>query len=204
MPAGQTVLNLLIAYKYWLLFPLAALEGPVVALLAGFLVYLGYLSFLPAYLLLLLGDLIPDTVYYYLGRYGDQKQLLQKYGAKHDFIIKNFNLVDNLWRDHGRKTMFLSKLAYGLSTIFLISAGLVKMPFKKFFSYAFPITVFQYGVIMLAGYYLGHSYALAEKYIAAGAYVVAGVLVIFIAGYILATKYAGQAITKLEREEEKR
>ena len=98
--------------------------------------------------------------------------------------------------------MFLSKLAYGLSTIFLISAGLVKMPFKKFVSYAFPITVFQYGIIMIAGFYLGHSYALAEQYIKSGAYVVAGILVIFVTAYILVTKYARKEITKLEKEEE--
>ena len=198
----QTALSLLITYKYWLLFPLAAFEGPIVALVAGFMVYMGYLSFLPAYILLLLGDLIPDTFYYYLGRYGDQKQLFQKYGAKHDFVAKNFELIRKLWTDHGRKTMFLSKLAYGLSTIFLISAGLVKMPFKKFVSYAFPITVFQYGIIMIAGFYMGHSYALAEQYIKSGAYVVAGILVIFVTAYILVTKYARKEITKLEKEEE--
>lgn len=199
----DTALGLLITYKYWLLFPLAAFEGPIVALLAGFMVYLGYLSALPAYILLLLGDLIPDTVYYYLGRFGNHKKLLDKYGAKHEFIVKNFNLVDDLWRDHGRKTMFLSKLAYGLSTIFLISAGLVKMPLKRFLSLAFPITVFQYGIIMIAGYYLGHSYLLAEKYIQSGAYIVAGILIIFVIAYILAAKFARREITKLEEEEKR-
>ena len=191
----EQLVLLLTKYGYFILFPLAAIEGPIVSLVVGFLIYLGYFQFLPAYALLLLGDLIPDTVYYYIGRFGNKRKIMEKYGSR-------LNLIEKLWREHGKKTMFLSKLAYGLSIPFLISAGLVKMPFRKFISYAFPVTLFQYGVIMAIGYFLGHSYQLAERYIQYAYVIVAAILIVFIIGYILIVKYARRQIEKMEQEEQ--
>ena len=191
----EQLVLLLTKYGYFILFPLAAIEGPIVSLVVGFLIYLGYFQFLPAYALLLLGDLIPDTVYYYIGRFGNKRKIMEKYGSR-------LNLIEKLWREHGKKTMFLSKLAYSLSIPFLISAGLVKMPFRKFISYAFPVTLFQYGVIMAIGYFLGHSYQLAERYIQYAYIIVAAILIVFIIGYILVVKYARRQIKEMEQEEQ--
>jgi len=183
---------LLTKYGYYILFPLAAIEGPIVSLAVGFLIYLGYFQFLPAYTLLLLGDLIPDTIYYYVGRFGNKRKIIEKYGS-------HLNLIEKLWQEHGKKTMFLSKLAYGLSIPFLISAGLVKMPFRRFIFYAFPVTLFQYGVIMMLGYFLGHSYQIAERYIQYAYVIVAVVFIIFIIIYVFIVKYARKQIKKMEQ-----
>ena len=191
----EQLVLLLTKYGYFILFPLAAIEGPIVSLVVGFLIYLGYLKFLPAYAILLLGDLIPDTIYYYIGRFGSERKMMEKYGSR-------LNLIEKLWLEHGKKTMFLSKLAYGLSIPFLLSAGLVKMPFKKFISYAFPVTLFQYGVIMAIGYFLGHSYQLAERYVQYAYVIVAVVLILFIVGYVFIVKYARKQIEKMEQEEQ--
>ena len=185
---------LLTKYGYFILFPLAAIEGPIVSLVVGFFVRLGYFAFLPAYGILILGDLIPDTIYYYIGRFGNKRKIMEKYGSR-------LNLVEKLWREHGKKTMFLSKLAYGLSTAFLISAGLVNMPLKRFISYTLPITILQYGAIMAIGYYLGSSYQLAAKYIDYAGIIIAVIFVIFITGYIFFIKYARRQIEKMEKEE---
>ncbi|MCX6813212.1 MAG: hypothetical protein NTV77_01855 [Candidatus Azambacteria bacterium] len=190
----EYIVLLLTKYGYFILFPLAAIEGPIVSLVVGFLIYLGYLKFLPAYVILLLGDLIPDTIYYYIGRFGSERKFMEKYGPR-------LNLIKKLWQEHGRKTMFLSKLAYTLSVPFLISAGLVKMPYRKFISYAFPVTLFQYGVIMAIGYFLGHSYKLAEQYIEYAYMIVAAVLIIFIISYVFVVKYTRRQIKEMEQQE---
>jgi len=191
----EQLVLLLTKYGYFILFPLAAIEGPIVSLIVGFLVYLGYLKFLPSYAILLLGDLIPDTVYYYIGHFGSRRKIMEKYGSR-------LNLVEKLWQEHGRKTMFFSKLAYGLSGLFLISAGLTKMPFRKFISYAFPVSLFQYGVIIAVGYLLGHSYQIAERYIQYAYVIVAAVLILFIISYVLVMKYARRKIEKMEQQEQ--
>ena len=176
-------------YKYLILLPLAIIEGPIVSLAAGFLIHVGYIKLLPTFAILIVGDLLPDTIYYYIGRIFRLN------------TISNLTLLKKLWQDHPRKTAFFSKLAYGLSIPFLISAGLAKIPYKKFISYTFPVTLFQYGVIMAIGYSLGYSYELAKKYIEYAGIVMALILVIFIASYLFAAKYAKKQIKKIEQEE---
>ncbi|MEK9185088.1 MAG: hypothetical protein AAB866_02920, partial [Patescibacteria group bacterium] len=179
----DATLALLIKYKYVGLFPLAAIEGPMVSLIVGFLVHLGYLEFIPSYIILILGDIIPDSIYFYIGRLGDHKKITEKYGPKLKGIAGSFEILEKLWRDHPRKTMFFGKLAYSLSIPFLISAGLVKMSFKKFITYAIPATLFQYGLLMLVGYYLGKSFELAINYIKYGGILIAILLSIFVIAY---------------------
>ena len=189
---------LLIKYKYIALFPVAAFEGPVVSLIVGFLVRLGYLEFIPAFCILILGDIIPDTIYYYIGRLGNKKNVVEKYFSKSSFFYKNFSLVEKLWKNHPKKTMFFSKVTYGLATPFLISAGLVKMPFKKFISYTIPITLFQFGTIMTIGYLLGHSYELATPYIKDATVGLIFVAIFIIAIYSFFVKYARKQISNME------
>ncbi len=197
----ENLVLLLTNYGYFILFPLAVIEGPVVSLLVGFLMYLGYFQFFPALAVLVLGDVVPDVFYYYIGRFGNGKKLIEKYGARYNFISGNFNLVEKLWREHGKKTMFFSKIAYGLSTPLLISAGLVKMPLRRFVSYTIPISITLYTVIIIIGYYLGSSYQLAAKYINYAEIIIAIFFVIFIAAYVFSAKYARRQIEKMEKEE---
>ena len=196
------LLSILIKYRYWALFPAAALEGPLVSLIVGFLIFSGYFSFLPAYFLLIWGDIIPDYIYYRIGFSGNKEKLLEKYGKRFSLISRNFGLVEKLWADHPWKLMFFSKLAYGLSIPFLITAGLVRMPYKKFFAYALPVTFFQYGVIMSIGYFLGNSYYLAGRYIKYVYLLIAVLIVLVLIIYNFVSKYAKHEIEKLETEEE--
>ncbi|MDB5259316.1 MAG: hypothetical protein JWO73_524 [Candidatus Taylorbacteria bacterium] len=198
----ETALALLLKYKYAVLFPLAAFEGPVISLVVGFLVHAGTFNFLIAYGILILGDLIPDTIFYCIGYYGNQTKVAQKYFAKSKFFREHFTVIEKLWKEHGRKTMFFGKLAYGLALPFLVSAGMAKMPYKKFISYAVPITLFQYGVIMGIGYGLGSSYALASGYIKYAYFGIAVLVAIFILAYIFLTKYARRKIIAMEQDGE--
>ena len=199
---GHTIINLILTYRYLILFPLACIEGPVLALVIGFLVHLGYFNIFGAMLLMCAGDFLPDIFYYYLGYVGNEKNYLEKYGSRFQFIKSNFPIIEKLWRDHGYKMMFFSKLAYGMSTPLLISSGLAKMPFKKFAPRALLVTIFQYGIILTLGYYLGYSYVYAAKYIQYVGIILALVLIAFIYIYIRIQKYAKYELGKLEEEEE--
>lgn len=199
---GQSILSLLLTYRYFVLFPLACFEGPVVALVAGFLVHLGYFDILPAFLIMCAGDFVSDVLYYYIGRFGSQKKYLEKYSQRYKFIGDNFPALEKLWHVHSIKTMFISKLAYGLSAPLLISAGLAKMAARKFISQAFLVTLSQYVIIMTIGYYLGYSYNYAIKYIKFTGILIAVALIIFIIVYVSVQKYARREIEKLEKQEE--
>ena len=142
-------------YGYWILFPLVVIEGPIVATLAGFLVFLGYLRFWPTLGILLVGDIASDAFYYLLGRFGNRHRLVKKYGRQ----------LQPLWDKHPRQLIFFGKLAYGLSVPLIVSAGVAKISPGRFLAYVLPATVLQYGGLLLVSYYLGLSYKLTEKYI---------------------------------------
>lgn len=195
----MTYLSLLIIkYKYLVLFPAAFFEGPIVAFFAGLLASLGYLNIPIAYGILLLGDFVPDTIYYFIGRYGENKNFIHKYGSKFGLTTERFNFIKKIWHTHGFKTMFISKLAYGMSTGFLIAAGLAKIPVKKFYKYTIPVTVIEYGLLMILGYYFGNSYSLVSNYVKGTQIAFAIFTILFIVGYCFFVRYMKRQLIKEE------
>ena len=199
----DTITHLIIVYRYWILFPLACFEGPLLSVLIGFFISLGYFNPLAAYTLLIFGDIIPDTAYYYVGRFGKRAELLHKYGAKIGISQAHFDVIENLWKRYPLKTMFTSKLAYGLSTAFLISAGIVGMKLRDFLRYAVPITFLQYAILMTIGYYLGNSYTLLANTFQGVEFAIAA-FVVAAAAYYAFTMYMRDRVLQTEAEEEKR
>lgn len=188
----------LLAFKYPILFLLAIPEGPLLAVFAGFLLRHGQLLFFPAYVALVMGNVVPDIFSYLLGRFGSKKNFLERYGQKFAFIRNHFPLVKKLWDQHYKKTIVLSKLAYGLSTPFLISAGLMKIPFKKFISHTIAIDLFMIATFLALGYLFGEAYAVIARYIDYGGIIVALLFLAFIFGYRYVTKRASAELVTLE------
>lgn len=184
----DSITQLILQYRYWILFPLACFEGPVISFIAGMFIAGGYFNPIGAYTVLIFGDIIPDTGYYYLGRFGQRGPLIKRYLGRIGITEEHFDVIHRLWHNHGIKTMFFSKLAYGLSTVFLVSAGLVRMPPRKFYLYAIPVTLLQYGVLMLLGYYFAASFALITN-ILTDVQIFIAAIAIFIIAYYLLTQY---------------
>jgi membrane protein DedA with SNARE-associated domain len=181
----DSITQLILQYRYWILFPLACFEGPVISFIVGMLIAGGYFNPVGAYAILIFGDIIPDTGYYYLGRFGARGPLIERYLSKIGITEEHMDVIQRLWHNHGIKTMFFSKLAYGLSTVFLVSAGLVRMPPRKFYLYALPVTLLQYGALMLLGYYFAASFNLITNVVTDVQVFIAAVAVLIIAYYLL-------------------
>ena len=189
MSQSSSIIKFLMSYRYLALFPLACLEGPIVALAVGFLVHLGYFMFIPAYFVMILGDFVPDSLYYAIGRFGNKEKLVLKYDTKSKLISRNFGYLERVWHKHTLKTMFVSKLAYAFSIPLLVTAGLVRLPYRKFVWQALIVTLFQYGVLMTVGYLLGKSYEVAVPYVKGVAIIIAVIAIVFVAGYFMLQKY---------------
>jgi membrane protein DedA with SNARE-associated domain len=209
MPSLHTISDLALAHPhliYIILFPLALIEGPVLALVVGFLVKLGYLDIFAAYTVMVAGDFFPDSFYYYIGKLAHKKgwieRLSKKFTSKAGFILDNRDILEKLWKNHGKKMMLFSKQAYGLSTPLLVSAGLVNMSYRRFLAYAFPITLAQYIVFITIGYWLGYSYTVAGPYIQYAGWAVALFVIAFIAVYIFVQKRARKALMNMEKGED--
>jgi membrane-associated protein len=151
------LMPILLAYRYWVLFPLAIVEGPMLAFVSGVLVALGYLDPVLTLAILVLGDVIPDTVFYTLGRFWSDRPFVKRIAARLGVTEGHFSDAQQLWNEHPGKTMLMSKFAYGVSAAFLFMAGLMKMPAPKFYTYSVSISIAHYIVIMTVGFFFGES-----------------------------------------------
>ena len=178
------LIELLHTYKYWVLFPLALLEGPFLALVSGFFVSEGYFTFLPAYLILIVGNAVPDALYYFLGRYSRGSRL-ESFAARKIGLTKDrVKAVEHLWEKHTFKLMFLSKWALGITAPLLLLGGFSNITFKKYFFAAAVVSFVNYSILLTVGFYAGQSYALIAKYIEYGGILIAVTAVVAVLVYL--------------------
>lgn len=172
--------QVLLDYRYWVIFPLACLEGPLIAFLVGSLVALGVFSLIPAFAILVAGDIIPDLIYYLIGHFGQKNQKIAAKVGKLKAAGLSMRALNALWRRYTLRMMVLGKLAYGLSTPLLISAGLSRMPVARFLLYAVPVSMLQYALCLAVGYFVGTTFTVSASVLA---YVqVAALAVMIVAG----------------------
>ncbi len=195
-------LSLLLHFRYLILFPLVALEGPIATLVAGFLVSINILDFFPTIIIVYLGDFIPDSILYFTGRLGSYQKLVDKYkNSRTKIISSGLTTIARLWGAHPRKTMLFAKITYGVAMPFLISAGLIKMPYSKFISYSIPVTLLQCTVVFAIGYYLGQSFVLAQKYISYWIPLISLVVILLFMLYFVIARLFKKEFIEFEEEE---
>lgn len=174
----QATLLLLLEYKYAILFPLAIVEGPIVSILAGFLISAHSMNFVLAFLVVMAGDVIGDTMYYSLGRWGEA--FIRRHGFRIGITEKRLDQTKQFFEENHHKAVFISKVAHGIGFTGLIVAGILKIRYSKFIRTCFLVTLVQACLLLVIGILFGHAYNAIEKYLnyyAAGATV--AVLVVF-------------------------
>jgi membrane protein DedA with SNARE-associated domain len=152
------LLQLIVEYRYWILLPLSFLEGPLVAFVAGTLASAGYFNIFALAVFFLGRDVTVDLVCYFVGYLGGQALWVQRLLARLGVGEQELDDVRALWHTHPGKTMFLSKLSYGVAGGFMIIAGLVRMPRRTFLGYGSLIAVLHYGLLLVAGYFFGTAF----------------------------------------------
>ncbi|MCL5017050.1 MAG: DedA family protein [Patescibacteria group bacterium] len=156
MIALNNVTDLLIEYKYLILFPITVVEGPIITIIAGFMASLGYLSAPLVFAVAVAGDLSGDCLYYAIGRWG-RVGFINRWGK---YIGLNEGRIEHLekyFKDHSGKTLAVGKLLHGIGTIFLSAAGAAEMPFFKFFWINFLATLPKSFILMIIGFYFGQA-----------------------------------------------
>jgi membrane protein DedA with SNARE-associated domain len=193
-----TITSIVLAYRYWVLFPIACIEGPIFSFFIGTLVALGYFDAVLAYPILVSGDLIPDTMLYYIGKYGHRSRLVEKYASKIG-VSGSLAPVERMWSEHPRKMMVFAKLAIGLSTPLLVSAGLAGIKPRIFFGIAIPVALAQHVVLMLLGFYFGNSYVLVKQFVGHAEFLLI-ILAVFGVAFYLVGIFVKRRFFKAEKE----
>ncbi|MEO6536302.1 MAG: DedA family protein [Candidatus Paceibacterota bacterium] len=152
--------------KYGLLLVAAILEGPIVFFLAGVLIHVGVLSLVPAFISLMIGDLVGDTIYYVIGyRYGHV--FIRKFGKYVNVTEDNVEKVTTIFKKHDTKILMLSKLTngFGLSLAVLITAGMTRLRFTTFLFYNALGELVWAGLLISAGYFFGEWYTQVDTWV---------------------------------------
>lgn len=182
------VLLILEHYKYFLIFPIMIIEGPIIAVISGFMAYLGFLNIFILYPLLVFGDLIGDSLYYAIGKYCSRFMWVRKLLSYMGYNEKSEEFLKSHFEKHMAKTLLLAKLSHGLGGTVQVTAGIARVDFPPYISIELVGTMIKTLFLLVLGFYLGNSYEKINTYLDSIAFIVISVAVFILFG-ILLNKY---------------
>lgn len=184
------IVHLLETYKYFLLFPIAVIEGPIITVIAGFLVSLGHMNIFIAYAVVVAGDIVGDALYYWIGKSGGQF-MLSKFGHILGVSPDKIAFVKKHFHKHPNKTLLFGKFTHAFGVAILIAAGIVNINFWRFIAVNFASTLVKSLALLLVGYFFGQAYVQINSYINNATAIIAVGGIVLLAGFL-----ATRTITK--------
>ena len=142
------------AYGLMIIAPLAVLEGPVVAVVSGYLGKLGLLAMPQTFAVLVLGDLLGDMVLYGIGRRGRARVTLP-WLARFGVTRRRLARVLRAFRAKGGRILILGKLTHSAGFAVLLAAGMARMPFARFLGLSVLATLPKVAVLLGLGWVFG-------------------------------------------------
>ena len=166
--------------KYVLLFLGTLIEGPIVMITSGFFYGFGQFDFVPMYSALVLGDFTGDIIWYCVGRFGTRNTIF-KYGHFLGITPIKLEKMEKLYNKHHQKILIISKLTMGLglSLVVLITAGIFKIPLKKYALINIIGDFIWTGILLFIGYSLVSIYVIIPKSVKIIFVIFVALLVIF-------------------------
>lgn len=159
----ESIVALLQHYGYWVLLPIATLEGPFISLLAGLLVGMGILSAPISFGVLMLGDMIGDTIYYSMGYFARRKHFPSWYrylGITEERVAK----LEKHFKNHDWKILFFAK-TQALGSVILFSGGFAHMPYKKYMVYNVLGSLPKVALFLTVGYHFIKGYEQIDGFV---------------------------------------
>jgi membrane protein DedA with SNARE-associated domain len=185
----QQIISWLIVYKYAVLFPVTIVEGPIVTVIAGFLVAHGLLSFLPVYAIIVAGDLTGDVLYYAIGRWGRNNSFIMRIAGFVGINDKRIEGLEQHFAEHSGKTLIIGKITHGVGSVVLFASGAAKMPIGRFVWFNLLGTLPKSLLFLLIGYYFGETYKSIGKYIDYTALATFTIAILLLTIYILVVRF---------------
>jgi membrane protein DedA with SNARE-associated domain len=192
MPFDSLIPNFLLiltSYKYLLLFLAIVIEGPILMVASGFLILLGFFEPIPAFIIILAGDLLGDIIWYYIG-YFFAEPFLNKYGKFFKLTPEIFEKAKGLFHKYHVKILLISKITigFGMSLATLMAAGATHIPFRKYLMLNLIGEVILISILLSIGYFFGQLYnSIADTmkiYFVVGIVTVVGVSMYYASKYI--------------------
>ncbi len=181
---------------YIVIVVVAALEGPIISMILGVLVKLDYFAFLPIYLALMAGDLMGDVVWYYVGRHFGYR-FVDRFGKYFSVTPDSIAKVSAIYHRHKDSIMFISKITngFGFALVTLITAGIVRIPFWRYFAINAVGQLVWTALLMGIGYFFGNLYQQVDTWL--GRLSVAVLFVVVFALFLGYRRYLKQRAEKM-------
>jgi membrane-associated protein len=149
---------------YAIVFALSIPEGPILTVACGFLAKSGILNPLVVYALVVSGDMIGDSTYYALGRFGGTA-LLRRVGPRLGFTTARLEDTRKYFEARRMKMLSLSKLVHGVGVLGLVLAGATRFSYRRFCFGCAAISLAQSGILLALGLVTGHAYEEVGRYL---------------------------------------
>jgi membrane protein DedA with SNARE-associated domain len=150
LQSGQ--LNQLGPWNYLVLAFFMVWQGPIATLLGGAAAAAGLLK--PGWVFLagIVGNLAADVVWYSLGRRGKVDRLFDE-GGKFSNQRGRYQRLRGAMRHHATKILLMAKLSAGLAVPALVTAGITRVEWRKWFPVVFIGETIWTGSLLLLGFY---------------------------------------------------
>jgi len=147
---SQTLITLIVAYGYPVIFLGGIFEGESVILIGGLAAHEGYLSLPLIYIYAVLGAIVGDTSWFFLGRWKGEALLL-RWPIFQKFTDRPVKAIHK----HPRILAFAMRFMYGFRHIVPFSLGFSSIPTRTFLVLNLLGALVWAGAVMGAGYLLG-------------------------------------------------
>lgn len=184
MPSITEIFLILEQYKYWVIFPVVVFEGPIITILSGFLVSLGVLGGVLSYVLLLIGDVLGDIMFYFIGKYSRTFSLAKKITTFLGYTEEREKFLQRHFDTHAHKTFLVAKFSQGVGSTVQMTAGMTGFDLRRYIWISIVGTIPKTFILMLIGYYMGGSYIKINEYLDSVALASVSVLIIVILYFI--------------------
>ena len=144
-------------YKYLILFPLAVIEGPIITIIGGFLSSIGVLNLAFVFLTVVAGDIVGDTIWYSVGRFGHGRVPLfvtRYFGITQERLAKMRELMEK----HPFKIFAIVKFMHGPTLPGLLAAGASRVSYMYFVGVCLVLSMLQSAVYETIGFFFGSAY----------------------------------------------
>ncbi len=159
---GAGIFNSLGYWKYLLLTVLTIFEGPVATLLAAGASSIGLMNPVLVFFSAAAGNLLGDTGWYLLGRLGKMEwimRLASRVGISPAYLER----IERQIQRNAPTFLFFTKLFNSLIVPALVTAGLARVPWRRWFPPLVGAEILWTGSLVLLGYFSAHALSQVEK-----------------------------------------
>lgn len=167
----DSALHIIESHGLLFLFLIAVVEGPIATVIGAYVASLGLINLFAVYSVVVLADLVGDTICYILGRFGHEA-ILKRWGSRLGLNQTRLAVLEEHFRLSGGKTLLIGKLTHSAGFMILLAAGASKMFFGTFIWYNFVGTIPKSLFFLVVGYTLGYAYKDIDIYISEASFVV--------------------------------